>query len=102
MPADADFYSLELLLDDQDRALLHRVRDDMEGVQPIINRYWIRAKFPSELLPAWPSQLRRPDRDLGQGRRGRPGQGLRGRGRVTREMNTLIVGRAITGLSAFT
>jgi glutaryl-CoA dehydrogenase len=52
MPADADFYALELLLDDQDRALLQRVRGFMEKeVQPIINHYWTRAKFPHELLP---------------------------------------------------
>jgi glutaryl-CoA dehydrogenase len=52
MPADADFYALELLLDDQDQALLHRVRGFMEKeVQPIINRYWTRAKFPHEILP---------------------------------------------------
>jgi len=52
MPADADFYALELLLDDEDRALLQRVRGFMEKqVQPIINRYWTRAKFPHELLP---------------------------------------------------
>jgi glutaryl-CoA dehydrogenase len=52
MAADADFYALELLLDDEDRALLHRVRGFMEKeVQPIINRYWTRAKFPHELLP---------------------------------------------------
>jgi glutaryl-CoA dehydrogenase len=52
MPADADFYALELLLDDQDRALLQRVRGFMEKeVQPIINRYWTRAKFPRELVP---------------------------------------------------
>lgn len=52
MPADADFYALELLLDDEDQALLHRVRTFMEeDVQPIINRYWTRAKFPHEILP---------------------------------------------------
>jgi glutaryl-CoA dehydrogenase len=52
MPVDADFYALELLLDDEDRALLHRVRGFMEKeVEPIINRYWTRAKFPHELLP---------------------------------------------------
>jgi glutaryl-CoA dehydrogenase len=52
MPTDADFYALELLLDEEDRALLHRVRAFMEKeVQPIINRYWTRAKFPHELLP---------------------------------------------------
>src|SRR5512132_695817 len=52
MTADADFYALELLLDDQDRALLHRVHSFMEQqVLPIINRYWTRARFPHELLP---------------------------------------------------
>src|SRR6266540_7196455 len=52
MPADADFYALELLLDEEDQALLHRVRTFMEKeVQPIINRYWTRGKFPHELLP---------------------------------------------------
>src|SRR5918995_4134922 len=52
MPADADFYALELLLADQDRTLLHRVRAFMaKEVQPIINHYWTRARFPHELLP---------------------------------------------------
>ena len=52
MPDDADFYALELLLDDQDRALLHRVRAFMETeVLPIINHYWTRARFPHQLLP---------------------------------------------------
>src|SRR5512132_1734332 len=52
MTADADFYALELLLDDQDRALLQQVRGFMEQqVQPIINHYWTRARFPHELLP---------------------------------------------------
>ena len=52
MTADADFYALELLLDDQDRALLQRVHSFMEQqVQPIINHYWTRARFPHELLP---------------------------------------------------
>jgi glutaryl-CoA dehydrogenase len=52
MAADADFYALELLLDEPDRALLRRVRGYMETqVQPVINRYWTRAKFPDEILP---------------------------------------------------
>jgi glutaryl-CoA dehydrogenase len=51
MSADADFYALEDLLDDEDLDLLHRVRAFMEKeVQPIINRYWTRAKFPEEIL----------------------------------------------------
>src|SRR5829696_8640346 len=48
----SDFYDLEALLDDDDRALLHRVRDFMDTeVQPIINDYWTRAKFPLEIVP---------------------------------------------------
>ncbi len=52
MPAPADFYALELLLDDEDRTVLHGVRSFMEKeVQPLVNRYWTRAKFPHEILP---------------------------------------------------
>ncbi|HEX9375867.1 MAG TPA: acyl-CoA dehydrogenase family protein [Actinomycetota bacterium] len=52
MDTDADFYALELLLDDEDRDLLHDIRAFMEKeVQPIINRYWTRAQFPFEILP---------------------------------------------------
>ncbi|MCU1667367.1 MAG: hypothetical protein JWP40_294 [Blastococcus sp.] len=57
MSADAiitsDFYELEGLLDDDDRALLHRVRAFMdEQVEPVINDYWTRGRFPRELIPA--------------------------------------------------
>jgi alkylation response protein AidB-like acyl-CoA dehydrogenase len=56
MSADAvitsDFYELEGLLDDDDRALLHRVRAFMdEQVEPVINDYWTRGRFPRELIP---------------------------------------------------
>jgi glutaryl-CoA dehydrogenase len=56
MSADAvitsDFYELEALLDDDDRALLHRVRAFMdEQVEPVINDYWTRGRFPRELIP---------------------------------------------------
>jgi glutaryl-CoA dehydrogenase len=48
----SDFYDLEALLDDEDRALLHRVRDFMNTeVQPIINEYWTRAEFPRQIIP---------------------------------------------------
>lgn len=48
----SDFYDLEALLDDEDRALLHRVRTFMdEKVQPIINEYWTRAETPLHLVP---------------------------------------------------
>jgi glutaryl-CoA dehydrogenase len=48
----SDFYDLEALLDDEDRALLHRVRHFMDTeVQPIINEYWTKARFPRQLIP---------------------------------------------------
>jgi glutaryl-CoA dehydrogenase len=48
----SDFYELEALLADDDRALLRRVRAFMgEQVQPIINDYWTRARFPRHLIP---------------------------------------------------
>jgi len=48
----SDFYDLEALLDDEDRALLHRVRSFMDTeVQPIINEYWTRAEFPRQIIP---------------------------------------------------
>src|SRR4051812_24632065 len=48
----SDFYDLEALLDDDDRALLHRVRAFMdEQVEPVINDWWTRGKFPQALIP---------------------------------------------------
>jgi glutaryl-CoA dehydrogenase len=52
MSHDADFYGLERLLAEDERALLHRVRAFMEKeVAPVINRYWVAAQFPHELIP---------------------------------------------------
>jgi glutaryl-CoA dehydrogenase len=52
-PVTSDFYDLEALLPDDERALLHRVRAFMdEEVEPIINEYWTRAEFPHQLVPA--------------------------------------------------
>jgi glutaryl-CoA dehydrogenase len=49
----SDFYELEALLDDDDRALLYRVRAFMdEQVTPVINEWWTRGQFPRELIPA--------------------------------------------------
>ncbi|MDQ1660899.1 MAG: glutaryl-CoA dehydrogenase [Blastococcus sp.] len=48
----SDFYELEALLDDDDRALLYRVRAFMdEQVTPVINEWWTRGQFPRELIP---------------------------------------------------
>ena len=49
---DADFYSLEHLLDDAGHQLLANVRDFMEkSVAPVINQYWTREEFPHDLVP---------------------------------------------------
>jgi alkylation response protein AidB-like acyl-CoA dehydrogenase len=48
----SDFYDLEGLLGDDDRALVRRVRTFMdEQVEPIINDYWTRGRFPRQLIP---------------------------------------------------
>lgn len=48
----SDFLGFELLLEEQDRELLSRVRAWMtREVEPVINDYWTRAEFPHELLP---------------------------------------------------
>jgi glutaryl-CoA dehydrogenase len=50
---DADFYALEMLLDEPGQQRLARVREFMEkSVEPVINKYWIREEFPHELIPA--------------------------------------------------
>ena len=50
--AHTDYYLLDELLTDDQRALRTRVRAFMETeVEPIINEYWERAEFPHELVP---------------------------------------------------
>jgi glutaryl-CoA dehydrogenase len=52
LPATSDFYSLESVLGDDDRALLAEVRAFMhEDVAPIINDYWSREEFPHHVFP---------------------------------------------------
>ncbi len=51
---ESDFLGFELLLDDEDRELLGRVRSYMTTtVEPVINDYWRRAEFPHHLLPGF-------------------------------------------------
>lgn len=48
----SDFLGIELLLEEEDRELLSRVRAFMtREVEPVINDYWTRAEFPHDLLP---------------------------------------------------
>jgi glutaryl-CoA dehydrogenase len=47
-----DFYGIVSTLSAEDQAVVQRVRAFMEAeVAPIINRYWMRAEFPHELIP---------------------------------------------------
>ena len=49
--ASGDFYDIAALLSEEDRRLLVRVRAFMEEkVAPIINRYWMRAEFPFDII----------------------------------------------------
>lgn len=52
-PIEGDFYHLgDEALKDEDRALQLKVRAFLEKeVKPIVNKYWLRAEFPFELIP---------------------------------------------------
>jgi glutaryl-CoA dehydrogenase len=50
----SDFLGFDLLLDDDGRALLERVRSHLAThVEPVINDYWTRAEFPHDLVPGF-------------------------------------------------
>ncbi|MDT7762950.1 MAG: glutaryl-CoA dehydrogenase [Mycobacterium sp.] len=50
----ADFYELEGLLADDERAFLHGVRDFMTSeVAPTLNAHWQRGSFPFEIVPGF-------------------------------------------------
>lgn len=52
-PIEGDFYHLgDEALKDEDRALQLKVRTFLEKeVKPIVNKYWLKAEFPFELIP---------------------------------------------------
>lgn len=51
-PEHSDYYLLDNLITDEQRALRKKVREFMDQeVTPIINPYWERAEFPFELVP---------------------------------------------------
>ena len=52
LDANADFYSLEQLLDDDGLRRVTAVREFMEkSVAPVIDNYWVSEEFPTDLLP---------------------------------------------------
>ncbi|MBP6732517.1 MAG: acyl-CoA dehydrogenase family protein [Chitinophagales bacterium] len=51
-PVDGDFYNLSHTLNKEERELQLRVRHFMETeVKPIVNKYWLEAEFPFEIIP---------------------------------------------------
>jgi glutaryl-CoA dehydrogenase len=51
-PIEGDFYRIEAVLNESERALLKRVRSFMESVvAPVIEDYWSRDAFPFEIIP---------------------------------------------------
>src|SRR6202790_3241722 len=68
---NSDFYELVDVLTEQEKAIVKRVRTDMETkVQAIINKYWADDAFPFELLPSF--------KELGLGGLGFQGYGCAG------------------------
>jgi glutaryl-CoA dehydrogenase len=90
----SDFYDLEGLLDDDDRALLHRVRSFMdEQVTPVINDYWTRGQFPRELIPAMA--------ELGIAGAAYHGYGCPGRSSLTDGMLAMELSRGDPSMATF-
>ena len=90
----SDFYDLEALLDDDDRALLHRVRAFMdEKVEPVINEWWTRGKFPMDLIPGLA--------ELGIAGTQYAGYGCPGRSPLTDGMIAMELSRGDPSISTF-
>lgn len=90
----SDFYDLEALLDDGDRALLHRVREFMDSqVEPVINEWWTRGKFPMDLVPGLA--------ELGIAGTQYAGYGCPGRSPLTDGMIAMELSRGDPSISTF-
>jgi hypothetical protein len=51
-PIEGDFYRIAAVLNENERALLKRVREFTEGeIAPVIEDYWSRDAFPFEIIP---------------------------------------------------
>src|SRR6478672_12625178 len=90
----SDFYDLEALLSEDDRALLHRVRAFMdEQVEPVINEWWTRGKFPMDLIPGLA--------ELGIAGTQYSGYGCPGRSPLTDGMISMELSRGDPSISTF-
>jgi alkylation response protein AidB-like acyl-CoA dehydrogenase len=90
----SDFYDLAGLLDEEDRTLLKRVRTFMdEQVEPVINDYWTRGKFPRELVPGIA--------ELGIAGNPYEGHGCPGRSFLTDGMTAMELSRGDPSIATF-
>ncbi|MDT7615825.1 MAG: glutaryl-CoA dehydrogenase [Pseudonocardiales bacterium] len=93
-PEHTDYYRLDELLTDEQRALRRRVREFMDReVLPIINPYWERAEFPHELVPKLA--------ELGIAGFQIPGYGSPGMSNVTAGLVILELARGDLSISTF-
>jgi glutaryl-CoA dehydrogenase len=92
--ADPDFYAVEQVLDEPERALLTRVREYMEKeVEPVINRYWTREEFPAELIGGLAG--------LGIAGLAYTGYGCPGRGNLVDGMISMELARVDSSIATF-
>src|SRR4051794_14095576 len=93
-PEHTDYYLLDDLLTDDQRALRRRVRSFMDQeVLPIINSYWERAEFPHELVPKL-AELRIAGFQI-------PGYGAPGMSNLTAGLVILELARGDLSISTF-
>ncbi|MER5686698.1 acyl-CoA dehydrogenase family protein [Streptomyces sp. NPDC002205] len=93
-PEHSDYYLLDNLLTDEQRALRKKVREFMDReVIPIINPYWERAEFPFELVPK-PAQLDVAGFQIS-------GYGCPGMSNVTADLVILELARGDLSISTF-
>jgi glutaryl-CoA dehydrogenase len=91
---DGDFYKIANVLDEEERAILKRVRDfgDQE-VAPIIEDYWARDKFPFEIVPKMA--------ELGIAGVGYEGYGSAGRSMLLNGFVSMELARADCSIATF-
>ncbi len=90
----SDFLGFELLLEEQDRELLSRVRAFMtREVEPVINDYWTRAAFPHDLVPGIA--------DLGIAGLAFDGPGCPGRGALVDGLVSMELARVDPSIATF-
>ena len=90
----SDFLGFELLLEEQDRELLSRVRAFMtREVEPVINDYWTRAAFPHDLVPGMA--------ELGIAGLAYDGPGCPARGALVDGMVAMELGRVDPSIGTF-